>query len=148
MTQYVHNENDVIALYAVNGKKLYKIKNYREQIRWQILSYCKIKTVKNNTCQKEISQDLDRVLLPFRELLALRLVIRRRSRKLGEPCRRGIDGDRDRELLRLLELLDDELCDLERDRERLCDRERDTDRLRDLDRLLVDEELRLRRPEL
>lgn len=73
MTQYVHNENDVIALYAVNGKKLYKIKNYREQIRWQILSYCKIITVKNNTCQKEISQDLDRVLLPFRELLALRL---------------------------------------------------------------------------
>lgn len=34
------------------------------------------------------------------------------SKKLGEPCLRGIEGDRERELL--LELVDDELDELER----------------------------------
>lgn len=49
------------------------------------------------------------------------LVIRLRSRKLGEPCRLGIDGDLDRELLvELCEPLRDlelELCELEPDLE-------------------------------
>lgn len=54
----------------------------------------------------------------------LHLVIRRRSRKLGEPLRRGIDGERLRldlrpEDLRLLELELDEEEDEERDAERL-----------------------------
>lgn len=45
------------------------------------------------------------------------LVIRLRSRKLGEPRRLGIDGDRERDFdlddaeLPLLELLDEELFD-------------------------------------
>lgn len=56
------------------------------------------------------------------------LVIRRRSRKLGDPARRGIDGDRDLErrgggvLDRERELV---LCD--RDRDRLLDRDRERD---------------------
>lgn len=74
------------------------------------------------------------------------LVILRLSRKLGEPCLRGIDGDRDLELLRLVELDDEEDCDLERDLDRLGDLEREPDWLRE--RLLPDEELRLRRIEL
>lgn len=58
------------------------------------------------------------------------LVIRLRSKKLGEPRRLGIDGDRERDLdrddaeLPLLELRDDELFDDRLDAE---------DWLRDLD---------------
>lgn len=56
------------------------------------------------------------------------LVIRRLSRKLGEPCRRGIDGERDlleAELLEIeredrLETLLDDLDELEKLLPRLC----------------------------
>lgn len=58
------------------------------------------------------------------------LVMRRRSKKLGDPWRRGMDGDRDLEA-ELLELLD------ELDRERLWLLECDPVSLDDEDRLLL-----------
>lgn len=39
------------------------------------------------------------------------LVMRLRSRKLGEPRRRGMEGDRERDELELLLLRERELCD-------------------------------------
>lgn len=69
----------------------------------------------------------------------LYLVIRLLSKKLGEPCLLGIDGERDRAVeLELLELL------LEPELERLLDLERDLDS----DLLLDDDRLLLLCPEL